>query len=116
MTLEEAIKHCEEIAKECELRERTTVCAEEHYQLAEWLKELKVIKDAERNDLLSWLELKKMKGKPVWVEIGDGSKGWVIIRKINENGIVTGSDGFVGIADVYGMPTTWQAYRKERKG
>jgi len=66
------------------------------------------------NDPLTWDELKSMEGKPVWVEIGNGSKGWVIIRKINDNGIVTGSDGFIGIADVYGEPTTWQAYRKER--
>lgn len=36
MTLEEAIDHCEEVAKiEC------GKCAEEHLQLAKWLKELK---------------------------------------------------------------------------
>ena len=36
MTLEEAIDHCEEVAKkEC------GECAEEHLQLAKWLKELK---------------------------------------------------------------------------
>ena len=67
------------------------------------------------NPALTWEQLKLMVGKPVWVEIGDGTKLWVIIRKINDNGIVTGSDGFIGIADVYGMPTTWQAYRKERE-
>lgn len=36
MTLEEAIKHCEEIAKN-----RCNECASDHRQLAEWLKELK---------------------------------------------------------------------------
>ena len=71
--------------------------------------------ESEDNPPLTWDELKQMEGKPVWIEIGDGSKGWIIIRKINESGIVTGSDGFVGISDVYGMDTTWQAYRKERK-
>lgn len=35
MTLDEAIKHCEEKANGCD------ACAEEHKQLAEWLKELK---------------------------------------------------------------------------
>lgn len=34
MTLEDAILHCIEQAKDC------TQCAEEHYQLAIWLKEL----------------------------------------------------------------------------
>lgn len=38
MTLEEAIKHCEE--KACGNNE----CANEHRQLAEWLKELQLLK------------------------------------------------------------------------
>lgn len=41
MTLDEAIEHCKEIARECELGEKPTVCAEEHWQLAEWLQSLK---------------------------------------------------------------------------
>jgi ribosomal protein S27E len=36
MTLEEAIKHCEEVAKE-----KCDVCGAEHKQLVEWLKEIK---------------------------------------------------------------------------
>lgn len=36
MTLEEAIKHCEEKAKGCD------ECSKEHQQLAEWLRELKL--------------------------------------------------------------------------
>jgi len=40
MTLEEAIKHCEEVADN-----NTCECAMEHRQLAEWLKELKAIRD-----------------------------------------------------------------------
>lgn len=60
MTLDEAIKHCEEKAKELRtpraytdiegnLRATETCeeCAREHEQLAEWLKELKAYKDAE---------------------------------------------------------------------
>ena len=63
MTLDEAIQHCEEVAKEneeiyeahCRIYTREVVekydttpckkCAEEHYQLAEWLKELKQFKE-----------------------------------------------------------------------
>ena len=54
MTLEEAIKHAEEVSNKCqnfvtahkedrelEFIQRTEKCAEEHRQLAEWLKELK---------------------------------------------------------------------------
>lgn len=59
MTLDEAIKHCEEKAKE--LREKAKIykghflwerdaeycqkCAEEHEQLAEWLKDYKRLLD-----------------------------------------------------------------------
>ena len=38
MTLSEAIKHCEEKAKDC------SKCAREHKQLAQWLKELKQLR------------------------------------------------------------------------
>lgn len=56
MTIDEAIKHAEEVAKanECECVEYSEVsplyvsnckkCAEDHYQLAEWLKILKRVK------------------------------------------------------------------------
>lgn len=46
MTLDEAIKHCEEVAKEN--REMCIPgcdeCADNHEQLASWLKELKALK------------------------------------------------------------------------
>jgi hypothetical protein len=58
MTLDEAIIHCEEVAKSNEDQVKNNVwekdsftekkcleCAEEHRQLAEWLKELKQLKD-----------------------------------------------------------------------
>lgn len=66
MTIDEAIKHCEEVAQEnekqfnsCPMKYdgayanngRTACkCAEEHRQLAKWLKELKAIREA-------WTEL-----------------------------------------------------------
>lgn len=59
LTLEEAIKHCEEVAEELDMkagfetdnqtyimseeeRKKCKECASEHRQLAEWLRELKV--------------------------------------------------------------------------
>ena len=60
MTLDEAIKHCEEIASRCEFEtdwgmgnhfiDRSGVadeikCGEEHRQLAEWLRELKAYRE-----------------------------------------------------------------------
>ena len=56
MTLEEAIRHCEEVAKSCQLKaydiERDDYkdleeCAAEHRQLAEWLRELKRLRAQE---------------------------------------------------------------------
>lgn len=38
MTLDEAIKHAEDVASEC------SACAEEHKQLALWLRELKTLR------------------------------------------------------------------------
>lgn len=56
MTLDEAIKHCEEIAQDNENlshtlwdskeKARCEDCASEHRQLVEWLKELKTYRDA----------------------------------------------------------------------
>ena len=59
MTLDEAIKHCEEVAEEKDksvelykavkategLITKCEDCAKEHRQLAEWLKELKAYRD-----------------------------------------------------------------------
>lgn len=59
MTIDEAIKHCEEVAEEQDMkagfetdyqtytmseteRERCRECAKEHRQLSEWLRELKI--------------------------------------------------------------------------
>jgi len=45
MTLEEAIIHAEEVVDRCEVTDGDRACAEAHRQLAEWLKELKAVKD-----------------------------------------------------------------------
>ena len=41
MTIDEAIKHCEQKVEENSIRCADYPCAIEHLQLAEWLKELK---------------------------------------------------------------------------
>ena len=41
MTLEEAIIHAEEVVDRCEVTDGDRACAEEHRQLAKWLRELK---------------------------------------------------------------------------
>ena len=45
MTIDEAIKHAEEVADYDCYNEKQLKCAEEHRQLAEWLKELKNFKE-----------------------------------------------------------------------
>jgi adenine C2-methylase RlmN of 23S rRNA A2503 and tRNA A37 len=45
MTLDEAIKHCEEVTEEYGMIKSCKECAEEHRQLAEWLKELKMYRE-----------------------------------------------------------------------
>ena len=45
MTLDEAIKHCDEVADYDCYNEKQMKCAEDHWQLANWLKELKRAKE-----------------------------------------------------------------------
>lgn len=47
MTLDEAIKHCEEVANGMTAQGECKECAEEHKQLAQWLGELKQLKEQE---------------------------------------------------------------------
>lgn len=71
MELDEAIKHAEEVANECtvyfqtsdgEMTKIPSQCAEEHRQLAEWLKELKRVRE------LPWLkELKRLREQTRWI-------------------------------------------------
>lgn len=54
MTLDEAIKHCENVAAKCfverSARNHSGKCGFEHLELAEWLKELKAYKEQEPCD------------------------------------------------------------------
>lgn len=78
MTLDEAIKHCEEKAKE--LREKAKIyegqflwerdaedcqeCAEEHEQLAEWLTELKAYREGKSNEKTEKKDIKMVNATP----------------------------------------------------
>ena len=76
MTLDEAIKHCEEVAEEYQASidsldivgkglDECEECAKEHRQLAEWLKELKAIKEVIDNQ-------------------GDTNNAWIFLEKIED--------------------------------
>lgn len=41
MTLDEAIQHCEEVSENC----TNEKCSMDHKQLADWLKELKILRE-----------------------------------------------------------------------
>lgn len=49
MTLDEAIKHCKEVANGITDQGECKECAEEHKQLAQWLGELKQLKEREEH-------------------------------------------------------------------
>jgi len=53
LTLEEAIAHAEEVADYDCYNDEQMKCANEHKQLAEWLKELKSLKE---NKIGHWIE------------------------------------------------------------
>ena len=70
MTIDEAIKHAEEVAEE--QVKRCEKCAEEHRQLAEWLKELKQLREQTR-----WIPVSERlpeENKDVLIDIKEGKK------------------------------------------
>ena len=91
MTLEEAIKHCEEKAEELERRAeevamndeegvyqpqvgRCRKCASEHRQLAKWLRELKLYRDTLIDRPCSACKFKKDNGCCKWACVFEGSE------------------------------------------
>lgn len=57
MTIDEAIQHCEEVANGMTAQGDCKECAEEHRQLAEWLKELKHLREVKENGELPPFEV-----------------------------------------------------------
>ena len=76
MTLDEAIKHCEEVAESEEQKykdwkgdyphlkkiDSCLECAKEHRQLAEWLRELKAYEKVRRilSEVVLWSDIKRV--------------------------------------------------------
>ena len=69
--LDSAIQHCEEVAKKCEWHrfspsdevvEANLKCAEEHRQLAEWLRELKSFREV-KEDIQKTIDETRENGK-----------------------------------------------------
>lgn len=66
MSLDAAIKHCEEVALSCQSDERE--CALQHVQLMQWLKELRVLRQLVKPQYLNQIKgLKDAFGKE-WEE------------------------------------------------
>lgn len=51
MTLDQAIKHAEEKGKELLKKDSCSKCAEDHFQLASWLREFKALREKMEDDL-----------------------------------------------------------------
>lgn len=75
------------------------------------------------NPPITWDELKTMEGKPVWVEVDEKYKGWVMVGKFYSFFEYEDVDAHVNLyyfgrsmeysKEMYGF--YWQAYRKERE-
>lgn len=63
LTIDEAISHCEKVADMCSLTDGDRQCEEDHRQLAEWLKELKELR--EQQQWIPCSERLAEEGKPV---------------------------------------------------
>lgn len=74
LSLEDAIKHCLEVAEKEECRE----CAEEHRQLADWLKELKGYKKA-YTEIDNKIECDYMGNNEYEMAVSDGYQGAINI-------------------------------------
>lgn len=91
----------------------------EHYEY--W--EHKYYAELEKNDPLTWEQLKQMKGKPVWVEYMDDKQqtGWALIVKNPERPTFGKPKLFAFVREegkfyltISGYGRRWQAYRKEK--
>lgn len=65
----------------------------------------------QKNEPLTWDELKSMEGKPVWMEEKGMLSIWIIIGDVTENWLYSTDCNAYRHED---QGKTWQAYRKER--
>lgn len=87
----------------------------------DWHEEMEVIRDSIVNPPLTWDELRKMVGKPVWIDSIPLVRRWVIIKKFHPYG---GNKNLFDMEVEDGAhflrknmkkddPAWWLAYRKE---
>ena len=87
MTLDEAIKHAEEVAEE----KRCEKCGEEHRQLAEWLKELKQLRET--------LEIDCIDRAQTQTEIEMNASRYTLSKERGGMGQVEWSDQLIKVSD-----------------
>ena len=85
-----------------------------HMALVDWFEE------SQKNEPLTWDELRQMEDKPVWIEAESLSVGvspywkdWYIIKSFSNDEFMHCNDGFEWAKEMQGR--MWQAYRKERE-
>lgn len=101
--------------KEYRTEKKTLRDSKEHYEY--W--EHKYYAELEKNDPLSWDELKQMEGMPVWVELPEFKKwglnaGTYVDAFCHENITIKVLHDLWHL-DKEQMGKSWQAYRKERE-
>ena len=75
--------------------------------------------EQQKNEPLTWDELRGMQGKPVWVEMEGYKPNWGIVMNQDERNGRMSLCGYDKVAirieiNEEGEGNTWQAYRKER--
>ena len=69
--------------------------------------------ESQKNEPLTWDELKLMEGKPVWVVV-DGKERWHIIKEVTNEHLIL--ESWLPIHKCWmNHPNGWQAYRLEKK-
>ena len=103
MTLDEAIKHCDEVIE----KEDCSKCAKEHEQLKEWLEELKELKNPQPYKFeelyknmyvwVHWFKEDPTKGHPIWIEgTGYNDKGEQVVYYVwNDSSGTYAFDAFI---------------------
>ena len=108
---DDALHYLKEYRRDCEeLVEAAKSLTKKEHELA--------VED--KNDPLTWDELREMEGKPVWVEYDGYTPDWEVIENVGatRSSISDFTGNFIethmSILHKEDMGKTWQAYRKER--
>ena len=107
MTLDEAIKHAEEVAEE----KRCEKCGEEHRQLAEWLKELQQLRET--------LEIDYIDRAQTQTEIEMNASRYTLSKERGGMGQVEWSDQLIKVSDavdiIRHLPSVTPARKKGKQ-